>query len=152
MQGVTASQVNCLANTSEDTNFVDTYGCLYTFADAQKVCPAGWHLPTQADFNALLAYVGSNDLMKSQNLRATSWGGLDSYGFAALPAGIYLTVSNGNEINAYQFFGISTRFWASTTLEANNNIYGDLLIITDSSAGRGDYRLNDRNSVRCLKD
>ncbi len=141
MQGVTASQVNCLANTSEDTNFVDTYGCLYTFADAQKVCPAGWHLPTQADFNALLAYVGSNDLMKSQNLRATSWGGLDSYGFAALPAGFYS--------DSYNNLGTYTFFWTS---EEKNNTPSFRLNVDSSKAIMASHNKTYGGSVRCLKD
>ncbi len=88
------STLTCYANTSADSNFVKNYGCLYTWADAMKVCPSGWHLPTETELNALLNYVyfdhNYNDFIVSENLRASSWeSGADKYGFGALPAGFY---------------------------------------------------------------
>lgn len=90
-----------------------TYGRLYDWATAmnlssscnttncvvnsghQGLCPAGWHLPSSAEWNTLITYAGGSSAMKK--LRATSgWGdsytnlnGTDDYGFKALPGGFY---------------------------------------------------------------
>ncbi len=61
-QATGGSQVTCTANTDPEeggvTNFVALFGCLYNWEDALKVCPAGWHLPTQTELNNLLTYMG----------------------------------------------------------------------------------------------
>ena len=66
------------------------YGRLYTAEQAQNVCPDGWHLPSQAEFQELLDVVGGFD-----NLKSSTWGGPDTYGFSALPAGKYDAIAGG---------------------------------------------------------
>src|SRR5579871_259801 len=36
------------------------YGYLYNWETAQKVCPVGWHLPTESDFQKLLQTAGKD--------------------------------------------------------------------------------------------
>lgn len=57
------------------------------------LCP-GWHVPTNDELTALFNAVGglytAGTKLKAANVSwATSWGGTDDYGFAALPAGNY---------------------------------------------------------------
>ena len=49
----------------------------------------GWHLPTQAEWNTLTSYIGSNagSKLKSKTGWAYNGNGTDAYGFNALPAG-----------------------------------------------------------------
>jgi uncharacterized protein (TIGR02145 family) len=69
----------------------DKYGRLYEWDDALEVCPVGWHLPTRAEWNTLLSYVGDQYIAgKKLKAKASDWGngyGRDNYGFAALPGG-----------------------------------------------------------------
>lgn len=46
---------NALYNYYPDNNpkNVAKYGYLYTWPEAKKVCPAGWHLPTNEEWNSL---------------------------------------------------------------------------------------------------
>ncbi len=44
------SSITCYANTAKDPDFVKHYGCIYNWDEAMKVCPSGWHLPTEAEF------------------------------------------------------------------------------------------------------
>ena len=78
------------------------YGRLYTWTDAKKACPSGWHLPTIAEWTQLTGFVGEQ---AGKKLKSTSgWGdwvhgmygleevsvsgnGTDDYGFSALPGG-----------------------------------------------------------------
>jgi uncharacterized protein (TIGR02145 family) len=68
------------------------YGRLYTWDEAMKACPVGWHLPVREEWDALIEAAGGKE-MAGKNLKAKSgWddkalNGLDTYGFAALPGG-----------------------------------------------------------------
>jgi len=67
------------------------YGRLYNWETAMKVCPSGWHLPSRAEWEALTAAVGGEEMF-GKNLRATNaWDRNcteeDKYGFSALPGG-----------------------------------------------------------------
>jgi uncharacterized protein (TIGR02145 family) len=77
------------------------YGALYNWyaANNGKLCPKGWHVPTDAEWTALTDYVGGASIA-GLKLKATSgWNsggnGHDNYGFSALPGG-YRSGYNGS--------------------------------------------------------
>jgi uncharacterized protein (TIGR02145 family) len=149
--GNDGSTITCYANTQKapdgDPEFIKNYGCLYTWQEAMKVCPKGWHLPTKAEFETLLKDVGDG-ISSSKNLRAQSWNqGQDTYGFGVLPAGAY---SDG----AYYEFGSYARFWSKTDYTGSgcsSTCAYDLRIL-DTLAGTGFGNKAYGYSVRCLKD
>lgn len=61
---------------------------LYTWEEAMRAVPPGWHLPTDDEWTALTDYAGGleNAVMA---LKSEWWGGTDAYGFSALPGGYY---------------------------------------------------------------
>ncbi len=129
------------------------YGFLYSWENALKVCPAGWHLPTMTDFEKLLKYVELN--RTSQNnflaLAAKSPHWLEAkneaendFGFSALPAGRYY----GGD---YYRFGYYAYFWSATEREGSSHD-ACRLILGDGYAGVGIDVKNYAFSVRCLKD
>jgi uncharacterized protein (TIGR02145 family) len=74
-----------------------TFGRLYNSIATQDVrglCPAGWHVPTDVEFEELLGYVASNGYVGNEGYALTSdltwsgFGGNDHFEFAALAAGI----------------------------------------------------------------
>ena len=76
----------------------DKYGRLYDWETAKKVCPKGWHLPSDTEWKTLV----EGDKEVGNKLKATSgWdnngNGTDNYGFSALPGGS----------SEYSFFGDS---------------------------------------------
>ena len=115
------------------------YGRLYTWADAQDVCPAGTHLPSYDEFNALYKYVReeqqSNGTTEAMFLKSKDgWkdyngkkGGDDTYGFSALPAGLFADTG-------YVRIGEFARFLTSDTtddglartfgMDYNNTVFG----------------------------
>jgi len=129
------------------------YGRLYNWATAINVCPTGWHLPTQAEWDALINSVGSSTAGK--NLKATSgWddngNGTNAYGFAALPGGHSLSSLS----SLFRNVGTTGYWWTasqyrddSTSASAydryinydNDRVYG--LLVTAKSYFQ---------SVRCL--
>jgi len=118
----------------------NTYGHLYTWEAANKVCPEGWHLPSQEEFEVLLK-LASSDVETDMG---TDGNGLDTYGFAIVPAGQY----NPADMN---FAGIKhyAALWSSTEVEdfiAYSPIaYNDRSII---KGGNNDIDLG--LSVRCV--
>ena len=101
------------------------YGRLYDWSTAMSVCPSGWSLPSNADWDALYLFVDpayNKDALDCEcgfsetagrHLKAKSgWeengNGTDNFGFAALPGGYGL--SNGN----FYRIGYVGDWWSSS--------------------------------------
>lgn len=79
-----------------ETN-VDSYGRLYTWHtinDSRDVCPAGWRVPADSDWNILEDYIGepgnAGGMLKAVGLNhweSPNTEATDSFGFTALPGG-----------------------------------------------------------------
>ncbi len=76
-----------------------TYGALYNWyaVETGKLCPVGWHVPTDAQLTRLTNYVGGESVAggKLKEIGTTHWnspneGATDEYGFTALPGGVRL--------------------------------------------------------------
>ena len=116
------------------------------------VCPTGWHLPTQTEWNTLFTAAGGQSTAGTKLKSTTGWNssgnsvsGTDAYSFSALPAGgrDYGTDYYGEGDGAY--------FWSSTE-DDSYDAYGKALYYNDDSAylyyGSKDFGF----SVRCVKD
>jgi uncharacterized protein (TIGR02145 family) len=141
----------------EYTNFASlpaSYGRLYNWYavnDARKIAPAGWHVPTSAEWNVLFTYLGgvsaAGGKMKengylhwsSPNTAATN-----SSGFTALPTGYRF---NGNFYNGGQY----GYFWMSTESSLSNGSSFELGYWT-----REIFLINPAKTtgiaVRCIRD
>jgi len=65
------------------------------------VCPNGWHLPNQKEWEKLVNFVGvskAGDVLKSFS-DWENWPGIDSYGFSVLPSGVVHNASFSNRGN-----------------------------------------------------
>jgi len=114
-----------------------TYGRLYRWSSAmalsshydsstwggtlphQGICPSGWHVPSDAEWNSLIQYVGfaaaETELKANSALwRANTNTGTDVYGFSVLPAGIRFDVGTFNSL------GYDACFWSSSEYAASN--------------------------------
>lgn len=93
---------------AEDLNYGDS--SLYVYADAMKVCPDDFHLPSIAEFRTLVEYAGGEEVA-AKKLKSTTgwpvsdafgdWNGTDDFGFNAKP----ITLGNGK--------GTDENFWSS---------------------------------------
>jgi len=136
-------------NDNDNTN-CDKYGRLYDWSTAEKVCPAGWHLPSDAEWTALTDYVGGSSTAGTKLKAKSGWNrnnGTDDYGFSALPGGYGLF--SGDEFDGD---GISGDWWSATEDDDNGAYFWDM-----SDTGRNVSRYsNDKKvflfSVRCVKD
>lgn len=130
---------------------LDTYGRLYTWHaanDPRGICPEGWRIPSQKDWNTLFAFLGGNieaggklkasgtELWASPNVAAS-----DSFGFSALPSGMR------DKDGQFVALGKLSAWWSS-----NPGIY--FHIEHDDPYAYRNYYYKSRFygfSVRCIK-
>lgn len=132
-----------------EDKYLNSFGYLYDFETAVKVCPTGWHLPTLDDINTFQKTIGdlekAGKALKSKDVNA--WldkNGKDKFGFAALGAG-YRQV-NGSFTKVFQ----ETGFWVNTNSLGTGGCFylsndGDEYIGSSAPEKAG-------LSVRCIKD
>ncbi len=155
--GREGASLTCYANTDADTDFVEKYGCIYSLEDALKVCPAGWHLPSKAEFESLLSVVGTNDNNEKPNpaflalvAKDSEWIHdyqdlvTNSTAFGALPAGLWGTD------DVFHNFGYGAYFWSAT--EQGDTYYMYSLVLVSGGAFVPVTNRGGGFSVRCLKD
>ena len=121
------------------------YGRLYTWNDAKAICPEGWHLPNDNEWEKLFEAVGGQSNAHKVLKSRTGWGsdhnGTDAFGFTALPAGY-------SDDGYFKFEGENAFFWSSTEINgdyANYMSYTDRALLLNTSKKLG-------MSVRCVKD
>jgi len=119
---------------NDDPTNCNKYGRLYNWAIAISICPEGWHLPNNNEWNELMAAVGgtlteniymipeAGRYLKSKN-GWDNYEGIvneDAYGFAALPGGSDgCSLRNGN----FGFCGIgSNGQWLSASEDDDNYV------------------------------
>ena len=125
------------------------YGRLYNWDAAKSACPAGWHLPSKGEFEALFVAVGGKDVAGMKLKSTSDWkengNGDDAFGYSALPAGNRL--NNGY----YRNEGYYASFWSSSEDDSYLAYYMGLYYGSDNADPNYDSK-NDGFSVRCLKD
>jgi uncharacterized protein (TIGR02145 family) len=139
---------------NENTANCDKYGRLYSWNQAMDVCPSGWHLPSNADWDKLLRFVDGNTGTDSpydsptagKKLKAASNRGTDDFGFSALPGG------SGNLSTGYFVSDGDYGYWWSSS-EVNGNIaYYRFMRNQGEFAYYGNNLKSYLFSVRCLQD
>jgi uncharacterized protein (TIGR02145 family) len=168
-----SSKAYCWYNNDSASN-AETYGALYTWAAAmngsssstsnpsgiQGVCPDGWHLPSDAEWEELAEYISNDNGGYSTNvngwfnvgghLKATSgWGtgynGTDDYGFSALPGG------NRFGDGSFDYIGNYGHWWSATESGTDNAHFRYIGYDNDDFSEATDPKKGGV-SVRCLRD
>ena len=154
-----------VADAKASANYT-TYGVLYNWYAAmsganssddspsgiQGACPAGWHLPSDAEWNSLKDYLStSHSSTEGTALKSTTgWysdgNGTDDYDFAGLPGG-----SRDNSTGTFGSVGKSGYWWGSTQA-SNSDVYSRRLAFYGSAVLRNPNNKSFGYSVRCVKD
>jgi len=157
--GLTTAAYCWYAN-NETTN-KPLYGALYNFhaANTGNLCPAGWRVPSDADFKALEMSLGMTQgeadgtswrgtTQGAQLKSATGWtagNGTNTSGFSVLPGG-YRYYVDGTFANA----GTVAYFW-TTTEDSPNRAFMRQLNSTHENVERNNANEAAGKSVRCVK-
>lgn len=146
---------------NDSATYAATYGALYNAnaAISEKLCPAGWHVPSETEWSDLRDYLGGESIAGGK-LKATGtisngdglWqspntGASNISGFSAIPAGM-----RGN--NYYDGIGISSSYWSNTKDDWHLGFYKHWTVhLGYNSSVMSIYSSYDESglSVRCLK-
>ncbi|MFC2086109.1 FISUMP domain-containing protein [Bacteroidota bacterium] len=164
-------------NNGEDCAAAGSLGMYYQWSavcygseveGVQGICPAGWHVPTDAEWKTLEGYLGmsvaqqeawglrgTNEGSKlASNITDQSWAAgslssdadFDESGFDAGPAG-----SRWNN-GYYADRGTYAWFWSSTLSSPTPNVLFHGISNASTQVSRGESGKMQANSVRCLKN
>ena len=146
---------------------LSTYGYLYNWyaaTDSRKLCPAGWHVPTDGEWTSLIQFIVPTEILgtsqgtqsltaggKMKSTGTTLWnspntGADNSSGFTALPGGY-----RRNGVGTFLVIGSRAFFWSATTSSSifawSRDLYGNT-----GDVDRETNSKSDGFSVRCLRD
>jgi uncharacterized protein (TIGR02145 family) len=142
----TSSGSWCYDNSSSNCG---KYGRLYTWESAKRVCPTGWHLPSDREWSVLTDYLGDENVAGTKMKSTTGWkddgNGANESGFSGLPGG------NRNYYGIFSYVGEYGGWWSST--ESNTRLARRRSLEYDrGSVGRGSSSKAYGLCVRCLRD
>ena len=168
--GAYAIYGNQLSSGANATN----YGFLYNWYAAKGIvstgsttyknlCPTGFHVPTDSDWNELILFIhsGANTtiingiqsslagtMLKKKDALWSSDMGTDDFGFSALPGGIINGGGGFSEIRNGAYFWSATETGSLSSTAISRSLQGN-------TGGVGSYDNTTKtfgHSVRCLKD
>jgi uncharacterized protein (TIGR02145 family) len=137
-----------------NSDYESTYGKLYNWyaVETGKLCPTGWHVPTDAEWAVLEDYLTANghDGTEGEALKSASdWvedeNGTDDYGWNGLPSGGRATSGSFGRVGIWGFW------WSSSDINLDSTRV-HWLGVDRPSLGRSDYSKGNGYSVRCLRD
>jgi|GEM_PF-1343835 len=146
------------------------YGKLYNYyavTDSRGLCPTGWHVPSDGDWNILVKYLDpdadtacsnreqssiAGGALKSTAMKLTrgGWnspneGATNSSGFTALPGGFRWATGGFSSMTGYGY-------WWSSSVSSGSDAWGRGLYSSKSVIVRSNVDRAFGFSVRCLKD
>lgn len=169
LENATTGQPSCYCPDGKAAN-VETYGYLYNWEAAKKVCPEGWHLPSKEEWEQLKGfmenqkgYLYQNNEHKIAKAMAdkSDWDYSEFEGtvgndpnknnksqFAALPAGGY-SIKDG-----YGLIGKRADFWTANQNpnSDHSSAYYYYLSYNSSKLLDSYFSTTAALSVRCVKD
>jgi titin len=131
-----------------------TYGSLYNWyaVNTAKLAPAGWHVPTDAEWTTLTTFLGGLTLAggKLKEASMSHWltpnsGATNETGFTALPGGAR------NPDGTFFSTGNGGLWWSATANDAAQSWYRSIFY-DKAVVIRGAINNKAGHSVRCVKD
>ena len=132
----------------------------------QGICPDGWHVPSDAEWNQLTEYVSSQSQYCCSNnpeniakalASISNWNSCSTIcavgdtpsnnnatGFSALPVGGYY-------VDVHSTSGNGANFWSATE-SSSSNAYNRNLNYNNATVNRYSYGKSSGYSVRCVRD
>lgn len=151
------------AHYDNDDQYDIPYGKFYNWyavSDERNICPCGWHVPTDEEWNTLINSLDPNADGGEQvpnvaggKMKTTGnshWdepnqGATNQSSFSAVAAGFR------NDLGTFMSMGYGTGFWTST-MKSTNSVWSRDIVHNNSSAYRNHFIKRDAISVRCIKD
>jgi uncharacterized protein (TIGR02145 family) len=115
------------------------YGYLYDWETSQKICPAGWHLPNEDEYDTLKNFVIGNEESLGDKL------------FVGGASGFNVLLGGHRGVFSPEFseLGDQACFWTSSE---SYNHGGVPFIVYKNGAGKSNWMKEVGCSVRCFRD
>ncbi len=135
-------------------NNSDVYGALYNWhtVNTGKLCPDGWHVPSDSDWDILINQLGGEELAgnKLKEAGVMHWMvpnpvTANESGFTALPGGFRNSTGTYSNVRRYGY-------WWSSTERSATDAWARSLYFGYSNADRISSSLKSGFSVRCVKN
>jgi len=132
----------------------NTYGALYNWyiVNTGKLCPKGWHVPSDVEWKNLTEYLGGSDVAggKLKETGTAHWnrpntGATNETGFTALPGGVR------HYIGTFAFIGSYGAYWSASE-SSTDGAWDRTMTFDYSGVYRGDEVNRMGISVRCVRD
>jgi uncharacterized protein (TIGR02145 family) len=141
------------ASYNNDAANKNAYGALYNWhaVNTNKLCPSGWHVPSNDEWATLVTYVGDNAGGKMKEAGTVHWqtpneGATNESGFSALPGG------DRTYMGAYELIGESGNWWSSSEYRYNIALSRGMNYFSTEVYYNNDMYKGYGFSVRCIKD
>ena len=144
----------CLVN-NYSIEYKNTYGVLYNFysvINRHKLCPEGWHVPSESECMTLINYLGGKDVAgaKIKDNGSNLWKTKTTYatnksGFSGLPAGGRGRLGSPGDVGYY------ATWWSSTSYDSLYAWHWGLYPDKSSIRSNPGHKASGF-SVRCIKD
>ena len=146
-------------NYNNNETLGDIHGKLYNWFTVSQsinsnknVCPTGWHVPSNNEWNILTDYLGGYAIAggKLKEVGYTNWNNPNTDAtnitlFSALPSG------NLSHDGYYGYIG-SYGFWWSSSDKVSDAAWGSHMYSNSGDVGYDGYNKNAGFSIRCLKN
>jgi uncharacterized protein (TIGR02145 family) len=139
----------------DNSSNCDIYGRVYDWNTALTACPPGWHLPSDAEWDVIVNYLGGSSIAggKMKEAGFAHWklpntGATNESGFTALPGG---TTWNPDIPIPDEDIGLWTAWWSSSPA----TYYASFIRAVGydrSNVVRMQNGIAWHRSVRCMKD
>lgn len=98
----------------------ETFGCLYTYEKASVLCPEGWRIPTDEDWQSLEKAMG----MSKTDLNATDWRG-NPVGALLQEEGPMINLRTGGmgDDDGFYFTYVYGFYWTATPETEESNLH-----------------------------
>ena len=140
-----------------DSQYDSIHGKLYNWyaVETGKLCPTGWHVPTDSEWAELTDYLTNNGhggavgtALKSTSGWNNGGNGTDDYGWNGLPGGFRLPeVFEGGLYNIGDY-----GYWWSSSEYESGTAWDRIFYSTNGIVSRGHINKKYGFSVRCIRD
>lgn len=124
----------------------------YAVADSRNICPVGWHIPNDTEWNTLSSYLGGGGEAggKMKEIGTTHWlspnsNATNTSGFSGIASG------TRDYDGTFKEYLRSAYYWSLTSV-SSTNATGWYLFYNNGTFQNGSYNKKDGFIVRCLKD
>jgi uncharacterized protein (TIGR02145 family) len=139
------------------------YGKLYNWhavADPRKVCPTGWHVPSDAEWSTLINHLDPNagggsitPNMAGGKLKSTGSQYWNAPNLDATNESGFSGLAGGSRYAGGPYFlgGMNGEFWSSSQ-SSSDTAWGRTLLYNLGEVSRSSSDKNNAFSVRCIRD